>query len=251
MVDTLSDALLILTAGNPKPAKRFLQFADRLRGAAYDRDDPAQLLGFIISMAAEAKGQIYQDLWALWASGQKKGGFFVEFGAANGVDLSNTWLMEKRMGWQGILAEPNPVFFDSLAAARSCTVSHKCVYSRSGERLEFLGTKNPEYSGLMEHESEEMRRKGGPTFEVETIALNDLLAEHEAPRVIDYMSIDTEGSELEILSAFDFDRWDVRAISVEHNYGPNRDGMHSLLADRGFRRQWTELSLWDDWYVRD
>ncbi len=84
---------------------------------------------------------------------------------------------------------------------------------------------------------------------VPTITLNDLLLEAQAPREIDYLSIDTEGSELSILQAFDFDRWRVKLISVEHNKTPLRAEIHDLLAARNYRRKWTRLSGVDDWYV--
>jgi hypothetical protein len=64
------------------------------------------------------------------------------------------------------------------------------------------------------------------------------------------MSIDTEGSEVMILSAFDFARHPVRAISVEHN-DAQRDELYALLTAQGYRRKWPELSGHDDWYVRE
>jgi len=232
---------------------RALLLMNHLRDTGYDREDPLQYLAFVASMASQAKGQLFQDLWALWVSGQKRGGYFVEFGAANGVYLSNTWLLEKSMSWKGVLAEPNPTFHDSLKANRSCAISTKCVYTSSGQQLELIGTKAGEYSYLSNVPAElrSSTARAKYEFQVETISLNDLLIEHQAPRTIDYLSADTEGSEFEILSAFDFDRWDVRSITVEHNNNSNREKLYGLLVDRGFRRLWTELSLFDDWYVKD
>jgi hypothetical protein len=93
-------------------------------------------------------------------------------------------------------------------------------------------------------------RRGGTRYEVETVSLNDLLAQHGAPQRIDYLSVDTEGSELDILRAFDFDAWEVGLITVEHNYTPRREGLFELLTAKGFRRKFAALSRADDWYVR-
>ena len=82
------------------------------------------------------------------------------------------------------------------------------------------------------------------------MSLNDLLEEYSAPDSIDYLSVDTEGSEYEILSAFDFDRRQIRVITVEHNYdGDQRNRLHGLLVERGFVRVLEDTSAWDDWYV--
>ncbi|MCA6282394.1 MAG: FkbM family methyltransferase, partial [Phenylobacterium sp.] len=70
------------------------------------------------------------------------------------------------------------------------------------------------------------------------------------PRRIDYLSIDTEGSELDILQALDFDAWEIRLIMVEHNFTPKRREIHGFLTAKGYRRKFETLSNVDDWYVR-
>ena len=64
------------------------------------------------------------------------------------------------------------------------------------------------------------------------------------------MSIDTEGSELEILSAFDFGRWSVRLFSIEHNHTDREREIDALMARHGYRRVFAEFSQWDAWYRR-
>ncbi len=244
-----------IAASDPKQGKRLQAVLNHLREAAYDPDDLLQFLTFAMPLARRSKAQLFQDLWALWRAGQRRRGYFVEFGGGDGVSLSNTWLLETEMGWQGVVAEPNPDFADSLARHRRCFVSRKCVFSRTGDKLPFLVARRGELSrlsGVDPGDPHEMQRQDGAReVEVETISLNDLLIETGAPERIDYLSVDTEGSELHILEAFDFERWNVSAISVEHNGTKAREQLYELLTGHGYRRQWPDLSRFDDWYVRD
>lgn len=57
----------------------------------------------------------------------KQNGFFVEFGATNGIDLSNTYLLETEFGWNGILAEPDKYWHTSLIANRTAIIDIRCV----------------------------------------------------------------------------------------------------------------------------
>jgi FkbM family methyltransferase len=233
-----------------KPTSEFLE---SLRQAP-ERDEFLSCVSLLVSLAHEARGQVFQDLWALWASDLKSNGYFVEFGAMDGVNLSNTWLLEKRFGWRGILAEPNPGFHPGLSSNRDCDVSAQCVWKRTGDTMDFLVAGHAEFSRLAtvipEDRHEERRQKRATTIQVETISLNDLLLQHGAPKTIDFMSLDTEGSELAILEAFDFERWDVRALTVEHNFTPAREALQQLLEAQGYRRKFETLSRGDDWYIK-
>ena len=88
---------------------------ERLKTLAYmnETDDiqmlrtlPNESASQLIMYLKKSKSQLRQDLFVLSQLNFKTNGFFVEFGATNGVDLSNTYLMEKEFGWSGILAEP-------------------------------------------------------------------------------------------------------------------------------------------------
>ncbi|MFT6408332.1 MAG: hypothetical protein ACJAQ6_001750 [Arenicella sp.] len=95
-------------------------------------------------------------------------------------------------------------------------------------------------------------RINGNVYDVSTISLTDTLVKHEAPEFIDYLSIDTEGSEFEILNAFDFCRYKVAIIHIEHNYNaPKREAILELLTKHGYTRRYQNFSKWDDWYYRD
>lgn len=216
------------------------------------QQDALRFLGYVFARRHKSYAQILQDLWVCFELDEKRAGFFVEFGATNGVLNSNTWLLESEYGWSGILSEPNPFWHSDLAANRKAVIDHRCVSSSSGDRVSFLTTDHadPELSGIAEFADGDhfgQVRADGKEIKVETVSLNDLLTEYRAPREIDYMSIDTEGSEFDILSAFDFSRHTVRLLSVEQN-GKTEGPIESLLASRGFVRVFREYSQWDGWY---
>ena len=196
--------------------------------------------------------QLGQDVFAISEMGFKKNGYFVEFGATNGIDLSNTYLLEKMYKWNGILAEPAKRWHDELESNRGCIVEKSCVWSRSGEQIEFLETGIGELSTINSYsaaDSHSKHRKGGARYLVSTISLMDLLQKNSAPEFIDYLSIDTEGSEYEILKAFDFSKYRFGVITCEHNFTPAREAIFQLLSSYGYIRKHQELSAFDDWYV--
>jgi FkbM family methyltransferase len=206
----------------------------------------------IDALELKSKAQLKQDMFVLDELGYKRDGYFVEFGATNGIDFSNTYLLETEMGWRGILAEPARVWQDALVANRKCCISFDCVWSKSHEELEFnevgaadLSTIDV-FSDVDEHAK---TRTEGKKYDVYTRSLLDLLNKYKAPKEIDYLSIDTEGSEFEILNAFDFDAYKFKVITCEHNYTPMREKLADLLTSKGYTRKYPEYSRFDDWYV--
>jgi FkbM family methyltransferase len=139
-----------------------------------------------------------------------------------------------------------------LYSNRKCNIDTRCVWSKTGSEIIFNETENPEISTIKSFSSNDSLSKSrqvGVSYSVSTISLVDLLNEFNAPKEIDYLSIDTEGSEFEILRAFNFELYRIKIISVEHNYSPLRDDIYKLLTEKGFRRMFEEGSLYDDWYV--
>ena len=199
-----------------------------------------------------SRSQIGQDLFVLWTLGMKRGGYFVEFGAGDGAILSNTLLLEERFEWSGILAEPLPDFHASLRMTRRAALEPSCVWGRSGEMLQFVNrgylSTIAAYRDLDRHAA---HRHGSPMSDVETISLVDLLRKHGAPATIDFLSIDTEGSEFEILSAFPFNaEFEILSIACEHNFTETRELVAELLERQGYRKVGVEISGHDDWFVR-
>jgi hypothetical protein len=110
-----------------------------------------------------------------------------------------------------------------------------------------------EFSGgvdLARDDFNSSERNNAREITVRTVSLNDLLEQNNAPPVVDFLSIDTEGSEYEILSHFDFDAYKIRFIAVEHNsVEPKRQEIHHLLSRQGYRRKFEEFSFFDDGYA--
>lgn len=201
-----------------------------------------------------SKSQLSQDLFVLAQTNFSKEGFFVEFGATNGLDLSNSWLLEKQLGWTGILAEPASFWHESLERNRPLAkIEKKCVWKDSHSTLLFNETLLAELSTVDTYsdlDSHSKSREMGSKYLVDTITLRDLLIKHNAPKYIDFLSIDTEGSELEILSAFDFSEYRFGVITCEHNYTEKREEIYNLLTSNGYKRIMTSISRFDDWYIQ-
>jgi hypothetical protein len=208
----------------------------------------------IFLLLNESKSQLRQDLFVLSELNFKKNGFFVEFGATNGKDLSNTYLLEKNFGWTGILSEPAKIWRSEIEMNRPHSfIDTSCVWNVSHLTLKFNETKEPELSTIniyIEKDGHSSARKSGKHYDVSTISLIDLLKKYNAPKHIDYISLDTEGSEFEILSAFDFNEYTFEIITCEHNFTPNREKIHDLLSRRGYIRKYENVSGFDDWYIR-
>lgn len=223
-----------------------------LQNCLYASSIPLSLTKKALEEFPRSKSQIQQDLFALIVSNFRFGGYFVEFGATNGVTLSNTFLLEKHYGWTGILAEPARGWHSSLLQNRSAVIETKCVWSSTGKILLFNETKVGELSTVDELSSHDMHseiRKEGQKYEVETVTLEDLLTLHDSPQFIDFLSIDTEGSEFEVLNDFNFDRYVFGFICCEHNYTSNRDLVFDLLTSKGYIRVFNNYSKFDDWYI--
>jgi hypothetical protein len=131
------------------------------------RSHELSFMAFCVARRVHSRAQILQDLWVCYELGEKRAGFFVEFGSTNGLTNSNTWLLEKRFGWRGILAEPNPIWHVALAENRLAHIEHLCVSSKSDEIVTFLtpDSVDPELSAIASFADgdhfADIRRSGG------------------------------------------------------------------------------------------
>ena len=220
-----------------------------------------EFLEYLAAQKMFSTAQLCQDLFVSYFTEEKKNGFFVEFGATDGITLSNTYIFEKYCNWTGVLAEPLPIWHNDLIKNRKCIIDKRCIFSESNLKKKFVNTyESPELSGLEDElkDYSSMRdfnveaRKKKEIIIVKTVSLEDLLKEYKAPKKIDYLSIDTEGSEYTILKNFNFKLYEISIITIEHNYiDDQRNNIKSLLEKNNFVRVFEKISRMDDWYINE
>ena len=174
--------------------------------------------------------------------------YFIDIGANDGITLSNTFLLEKNYEWNGICSEPLPKEYDKLIKCRNVHCDNLAVYNKSGLYLNFsvfgLG------SGITQCIDRYPQAKKGNQIIVETISLQDLLEKYKAPTIINYFSLDTEGTELEILISVDLSKYIFLYINLEHNYvEPKRTNIKNLLLNNGYL--YMGENKWDDDYIHE
>ena len=189
-----------------------------------------------------AKSQFNQDEWVLSMTGTR---FFLDVGANDGEFDNNTIELEKA-GWNGICIDARPRNHE-LRKAKYIAA----VLASSERNVSFLHKDVTHgLSGI--HETLlDQHKEQKPSDHVEVMRarkLADILDEHNAPKFIDYFSLDTEGAEYDILSSFPFYRYKFGLITVEHNFQePKRSMIRQLLEFHGYRVD-KEVYV-DDWFI--
>lgn len=192
--------------------------------------------------------QLKQDLNVVSFFNKKTGLFFLDVGANDGKTLSNTYLLEKKYNWKGICSEPLPKAFKQLRQCRNVKCDNNAVFSESGLSLEF--SESNLFSGLTKYIDKYDFVKRKNKIIVKTITLQDLLEKYKVEKIIHYFSLDTEGSELEILKSVDFNKHIFLYINLEHNYvEPRRTYIRNLLLSNGYL--YKGENKWDDDYIHE
>ena len=192
------------------------------------------------------QSQLNQDIKLLEYLNYKKNGYFVDIGAHNGKSFSNTYLLEKEYGWRGICVEPVLKEYNICKSCRPNSIcKNVCIYNRNGE-VNFSENKNTMYSGI--NESLTHLNDRNIITKKECITFNKLLEDCKAPNDIDFLSLDTEGSELEILKSLDHTKYKFKYITVEHNFIKLiRNQIKEFLESKGY--SFFAENKWDDIYV--
>jgi len=192
--------------------------------------------------------QSNQDKWVVEFLKFKKNGVFVDIGAYDGIQTSNTFYMEKHLNWTGICIEANPMVYQCL------------VRNRKSKNINVALT---DYVGECFFTNDKITPTG---TKVICNTLDNVLTENNCPKDIDYLSIDIEGYEYIVLKEFNFKNWNIGLMTVEHNLycdGEERKvKLFELLSKNGFTRvvdnapcldlnpQWHNKP-YEDWYVNN
>lgn len=179
-----------------------------------------------------------------------KPGYFVDVGAADAQNISNTVSLEQH-GWRGICIDPFPRNFETRP---SCILEPVAVYSSETE-VDFLHSdRGSDIGGIEKHLG--LTRHSVLSFpdvekiKVQTALLQNLLVKHDAPPFIEYLNLDIEGAELEVLRVFPFNKYTFGCLTIEHNFEePKRSLIRELLNLHGYKL-FQSVQV-DDWYVHD
>ena len=240
-------------------------FVDTVRNAIggvsneYDRFCLSAYLEGAARMARDGVApisQLGQDILILGLLGSD--GFFLDIGAASPTYLSNTFALERSYGWAGVVVEPDPSFAAMQRGARmsdSRTVVVECALGDiDGEatlvratELSTLTTQLDKLDGYSAARVEAAEK--GDTVTVQLKRPTTVLTEASAPAVIDFMSLDVEGSELTVLRNFPLDSYRIRSACIEHNGRSDLPEMEGIMREHGLVRVLKGFSGVDAWFI--
>ena len=168
----------------------------------------------------------------------KKKGYFIEIGAYDGIIGSNCYYFEKYLDWSGIAIEPSLFQFEKLKKNRKCQLLNKAI-SHEIKEVEFLEVIEglTQMSGINDDSFKEnfdiiSNNKISKTksYNLKTITFDQIVPKNSD---IDYISIDIEGSEMNLLNSINFDNYNIKVISVENNF-PEKQNFNNFFEDKNF-----------------
>jgi len=183
-------------------------------------------------------------------------GVFLDIGAHDGIDKSNTYYFEKNLNWSGICVEPIPEIFNRLKSNRNCLCIQAGISDKNGKSVfwqiegysEMLSGLEENYNDLHKQRIlNEIALYGGKLTEIDiqVLDINTLLKTNNVSKV-DYCTIDVEGSEEKILSVFDSKEFDIHVFTVENNY--EEKSIRNLMKSKGYKLH-SKIDF-DDVYVK-
>lgn len=188
----------------------------------------------------DQKGQVdylINNIFNYEKFGLKRNGFFVDLACADGVNINNSYFLEKHLGWNGLLFEPNPGYKESIKAHRTSQLVTECVTDVPNETVRFR-IDNGMLGGIVSDDTDNNQSvrgeelKDSKIIEIQTTTLVDELEKINAPKIIDFLSLDIEGAEWIALRNFDFNKYKFVSMAIER---PN-EYLDMMLEKHGYRQ---------------
>ena len=182
-----------------------------------------------------------QDINVISFFNNKTDLFFVDICSYKCNWFSNTFLLEDKYNWDGICCEPFPVVFSKLKNHRKSKCYNYVISNKSDVSLKFtrqqlssarnIKPKTTPYIEVNNHKKNSDKQ----TTIVNTITLQNFLNKNEVSSLVHYLSLDTNGNEIEILKIFDFSKYTFLYITLENNNKePSKSEVKKLLLDKGY-----------------
>ena len=186
-----------------------------------------------INPVKEWGSQANQDLVVSRLFGGKTNGYFLDLASNHAVLLSNTYSLEKRFNWTGLCMEPNEKYWSGLAH-RDCQVVAAVVGKIRMDEVVFQGNGDKDgmvgsvFGGIVGEDFDNHNDEGA---EVKyTVPLSEILSRFNAPKEIDYLSLDVEGAEYLIMQHFPFLLYNINVMTVERP----QENLKALFTEYGY-----------------
>ena len=209
----------------------------------------ASFIEFYIQHYLVSASQWSQDIFVMYLSKMQRGGRFLEIGGADGFTHSNTYALEKTLDWSGLLIEPDPEQYKTLKSSRSGNHLMNSAISPKGIDETLILRSVDQLSTLTGYEGndfhKEIRLASSKFTKVKAVNLTRIMCENQ----YDYLSLDVEGSEIDIIKSTD---WDVikkpRFLTIEYNFNPEaRVLIVEFLSKYGYREHFAS----HDWLRKE
>lgn len=187
-----------------------------------------------------------QDMAVLLFLKDKENGYFVDLAANHWEHLSNTYTLETFNKWKGVCIEPHPMYLENLLANRKCKIFTCAVGASDNEIVKFRFSQGEKgvYGGVV---GEEMDNKGSEDVDkdVASVTLTTLLDFAGAPAVMDYLSLDVEGAEFQVVKGLDHSKYTFLIVTVERP----KSNTHHALSRAGYRFMYVMTSFGECIYI--
>lgn len=180
-----------------------------------------------------------QDEWVIKdVFNYKRNGYFVDLASADGIHINNTYLLEKELGWTGICIEPNPIYYEQCKKNRNCIILQNCIDYKN-HQINFR-IDNGQLGGIIDKDTDNNMRirnnqiinsyNNNGVIKMITKTLEQVLDENNAPKTIDFLSLDVEGAETRVLQKFPFNKYKFLSMVIER---PTPE-LNNLLFKNGY-----------------